>query len=320
MNSHLLTNMALARSAKEQSPHITHKVGVYLRSSSNSSSAYNFWPKLLANNAYPHKKLGNASTTVHAETSSLMQANISTNMADIYITDFPCPNCAKTLSEAGIANVYIDAHSHNPPLGIKMKPYFEQVSMLIFKCAGIGVFEVNIEKKNVSTLLEPHSRNKELSFLGAGRQSIENISKNLFHEQIKAQYKDNNTTFAACIASDKNGNNFILSAYASNAWGLEQKSAKEIAHLQNKYEPELQPFNRILAHCAYYDLKIKDGYYFSSQCPTSREFVNMIGYGLSNITIDDTEQCRDTWGLIALKQIHDYNILQITEAAPILAI
>jgi len=317
MNTSPLNRMERARVAEEKSPHLTHKVGACLCSCSNSEyqSSCNHWPAKLNNTIDANKKLGNASTTIHAEISALIQAQTSTNMADIYITDLPCPNCAKTMAEAGISNIYIDTNTHDTLLGHKMRPFFEQVSMLIFERAGLGVHEVKISKNTITTLLEPSIRNDDIKFEKAGCKKILSPSREVFREQIKSTHFEGGSPYAICIAHDNEGNHYSLGARANNAMGLTQDDARHINKVQSKYEPVLQPFNRLLAHCAYYNLRIKDGYFFASQCPTAREFVNMISYGLTHIYIDKPKQCRDKWGLIALKQLRDNNVIKITEGA-----
>jgi deoxycytidylate deaminase len=318
MKSIHFKRIILARSAEEKSPHPTHKVGTLLCTLSSTSQyheqqCYNYWPEPLANIIELSNKLGNASTTVHAEISALIQAQNSTNKADTYVTDLPCPNCAKTLVEAGIANIYIDSATHSTPLGIKMKPFFKDVSLLIFERAGTGVHEVNLANQSITTLSKPRSRDNKLIFDKAYLHSISEISQDQFLEQIKMLDYKGNQPFAACIAQDHLGGNYFLNADSHIALGLTQDDVQHISIVQEKYEPTLQPFNRLLAHCAYYNLKIQDGYLFADQCPTAREFVNMIGYGLTSIIISNPDQCRDIWGLIALKQLREHNVMEITE-------
>ncbi|MCK5385251.1 MAG: hypothetical protein KAJ29_06695 [Alphaproteobacteria bacterium] len=321
MNKNLFKNMARAGAAKEKSPHPTHKVGAYLSFpeknispvSQNNQLCFNYWPAPLADTIGKNKKLGNASATIHAEVAALIKTPISTNQAEIYVTDLPCPNCAKTMAEAGIATVYIDTRTYETPLGEKMRPFFEQVSLLIFKCAGIGVHEIDISGQNISTLLDSMPRDNDLVFAESSCQSIPDFSQTLFREYIKElDNKAPAIPFIACIASDKEGNAHLLTARAHNTVALTQDDIRRISNVQNKYEPMLQPFNRLLAQCAYYNLRINDKHLYISQTPTAREFVNMIGYGFTSITIGNPDKCRDKWGLTALKQIRNHNIMEIT--------
>ena len=318
--------MTSARVAEEKSPHPTHKVGAYLCFPDKAASfamegdqrCYNYWPESLARTIGLDSKLGNASATIHAEIAALIQARSSTNKAEIYVTDLPCPNCAKTMAEAGIANVYIDTYTYETPLGIKMRPFFEEVSVLVFERAGIGVYEINLEQQSILPLCEPKPRENDLIFDMALRQGVPEPSQELFRERIKTlEYDSNdpNAPYAACMASDSEGNTFFMTARATNTVALTGSDITHIQKTQDKYEPVLQPFNRLLAQCAYYNLHIDNGYLYASQTPTSREFVNMIGYGLKSLIIGNTSQCRDEWGLAALRQLREYNLMEITEGA-----
>lgn len=275
--------MHLARAAKEQSPHRTHKVGALLVLSDNTKiSSYNYWPDALLNTIGRDTKLGNASTSLHAETAALIKSNTSTDNAEIYVTDLPCPNCAKIIAEAGIRNVYIDHNTHNTALGQKMNPFFNQVSLLIFKRAGVGVYEIDIEG--------------------------ENIVRHCEESQRPALSCDSNPTlFATCITSD----NKPLRAHAQSASGITPEDLKNINNIQNKYEPTLQPFNRLLAMCARKGLRLQEGSLTFSQTPTAREFVNMIGYRITKITIETPELCRDEYGLKALKQLQEHSVIEV---------
>jgi dCMP deaminase len=50
-------------------------------------------------------------TSIHAEATVIAQAarhGLATSGADIYVTTFPCPNCARLIGEAGIRTVYYE--------------------------------------------------------------------------------------------------------------------------------------------------------------------------------------------------------------------
>lgn len=321
MNTMHFKRMERALKTEKNSPHPTHKVGAYIHCHENTPdikdlpASHNSWPEPLERTIGHNVKLGNASTTIHAEIAALsdIPSFTSSKNSDIYITDLPCPNCAKTIAEAGIANVFIDSHTHNTPLGLKIKPYFEQVSLLMFKKAGIGVFEMNAQEKTVSTILNSTTieEDKSIIFTGAFKQPIEPHEEALSSliERSNEQY---NRPFAACFAMDNKGQSFLLSAQTQNALGLSDADAKHISHIQNKYEPTLQPINRLLGQCAYFGLKIIDKTLYCSQTPTSREFVNMIGTGHTELIINQQQKCRDEWGLKALEQIKSHEIIKLS--------
>ncbi len=312
MDNHHFERMKRALAAEEQSPHPTHKVGALICGLDQSGQSfervhYNFWPEPLEQHIGANEKLGNASTTIHAEMATLFTVPYSIN-ADIYITDLPCPNCAKTIAHAGIKNVYIDSHTHNTPLGIKIKPYFDTVSMMIFKKAGIGVFEINIEQQTV-TCLQGHAREHVMPDTPSMNIVKADINNEAFQREIDTV--DAKHPIAACFATNQNGATVFLHARTELSEGLSEADAAAIREEQDKYVPTLQPINRLLVTCASYGFTIANGYIFSSRTPTSREFVNLIGAGHNHLYIGDAAKCRDQWGLKALSKLQEKGILKV---------
>lgn len=307
--------MALARDAEQQSMHPAHKVGALICGTDRNTEHYeiaksNFWPVLLEKHIGKDKKLGNASTTVHAEVAAICAAPATEN-ATIYVTDLPCPNCAKVMAEARIKNIYTDALTHDTPLGQKMKPYFDEVSTPILKNAGISVYEINSETKTITQIITPTPNNLLRIHRPIRHIPLEHsdINQAAFINMIEQQTID--TSFAACYAKSALGQYNFLLAQPQRSVGLLQEQADDISNLQNKYEPTLQPINRLLLTCARYGLKIDGDYLYSSQTPTSREFVNMIGAGYTSLHIGDRNKCRDDWGLKALAQLEMHKIINL---------
>ncbi len=303
---------ALAR--EKQSPHPTHKVGALICGLDIDGQYFeriehNFWPEVLKQSIGTDKKLGNSSTTIHAELAALFKAPISNN-ADIYITDLPCPNCTKTIIQAGIKNVYIDSHTHNTPLGLKMKPYFDNVSMLLFEKAGLGIYEMNAPQKNIITLLEHAPINYyDTKYQIRSFPFDKNNSEKVFIREVKdITYTP---AFAACLAKDRENNTVFVTAKTSMSYGLSKNDAQNIRSSQNKYAATLQPINHLVAICAKHGLNIDKEFIFSSQTPTSREFVNLIGAGFKRMYIGNKSQCRDKWGVKALEQLENKKIIDI---------
>lgn len=307
-------HMIDARKIEEESAHPTHKVGALIIGENFKIAHANFWPKLLHTHIGPDKKLGNASTTVHAEIAVLSEA-CGAEGADFYVTDLPCPNCAKMLAEARIANLYIDHATHQTPLGKKMEPFFQKVSLPILKAAGINTFEVDIESKTIEQLLHA-----EDSALVSAQHTVHNVeigSNDITQKRFLTLISEHQTLenldlpYAAAIARDKTGNGHFLFVYPQRSVGLSEAEADRLRAIQNKYKPSLQPLNRLLLSCTRFGLDIVPDYIFSSQVPTSREFVNMIGAGLLSLTIGDKTKCRDQWGLKALAQLREINRFKV---------
>ncbi len=307
--------MEIALRAENQSDHDDHKVGTLVRGKDSNGDIYeiaraNFWPKSLRKYIGETEKLGNASTTVHAEVAAICAAPATEN-ADIYITDLPCPNCAKVIAEASIKNVYIDAHTHNTPLGIKIKPYFDNISTLILNSANINIYEMDVTRKIIEHTYSPsqnalRSIDKPIKHI---KISNKDVNQSYFTKMIE-EHKSN-APFAACLTKSLLGQYSFMFAQSHRSIGLSKEKAEFICKTQSKYEPTLQPINRLLLSCARYGVKIDPKYLYSSQTPTSREFVNMIGAGYTNIIIGDKNKCRDEWGIKALSQLLEHNIITL---------
>ncbi|MGH1376294.1 MAG: deaminase [Alphaproteobacteria bacterium] len=314
MNNIHFDLMAKALAIEEQSEHPTHKVGALLHGKNSNNQSFttthpNFWPAPLKQTIGQDKKLGNASTTMHAEIATLCNSHI-TQDATLYITDLPCPNCAKMVAEARIKALYIDSHTHNTPLGEKIKPYFDNISLPVLNHAGITVVEMNAQTREFHIL----SDNKNASLLRVHRPlthtAIEqkHITPESFEKHIENQ-RNSDTHFAACYAKTTLGQYVFLSAQPHRSIGLTKELEEHIKQINSKYEARLQPINRLLMACARYGLKIIPEFLYSSRVPTSREFVNMIGAGYTQLKIGNASECRDEWGMKAFIQLQENKVV-----------
>lgn len=292
------TYIQQALDIRAQSAHETHKVGAVVVGDGYVSARANFYPEALESTIGHAQKLGNASTTVHAEIAAIIAAPEKTDGASIYITQRPCPNCAKAIIEAGITEIYICDQAKHTPLGQKINPFFESASLPFLTFAGVAVFEVGDEVIGLNTARYCHAD-------GLGLQDF----KGDFDALIKAQ--ESTEPFAACIAQDQSGRAYFLRAEAQTPSCLPHERADAIAATQSKYETALQPINRLLMACAREGLRMDAAHIYSSQTPTSREFVNFLGAGYTSLHIGDTKLCRDEFGLLALEQLRAYQVIDV---------
>lgn len=288
------TYMKMALEARDQSAHETHKVGAVVVGEGYDVARPNFFPDALERTIGHEQKLGNASTTVHAEIAAIFEAPCKTDGASIYITQRPCPNCAKAIIEAGITEIYISAETRNTPLGQKINPFFETASLPFLTYAGVSVFEVGEDILPLNEARYCHAEGLNvLPFSGSFETLLDDLDE----------------PFAACLAKDPDGQTYFLSAKAQTPHCLPHERASAIAAAQSKYETALQPINRLLMACAREGLQAQPDFIYSSQTPTSREFVNMIGAGYRFLQIGNTNSCRDVSGLHALAQLTTHDIL-----------
>ena len=311
--------MKRALEQQAQSPHHTHKVGAFVVGTDSGGQKYeigspNFWPKTLLDMIGKDTKLGNASTTVHAEIGALLNAR-GTESADLYVTELPCPNCAKAMAEARIRNIYIDTGAADTPLGKKMRPFFETISLPICSHAGINVHLVSSKQKTIKPLVEVSENSiipidKPIEILPLEKSQI---SEDYFQDMIRLHEKTlEGENFVLCLAKTALGAYFGMIIRPHIAVGIDDDARKELAPLLEKYSLMIQPMNRTLINAARYGFLIEPDYLYSAHVPTSREFVNLIGAGHAKLRIGNHETCRDEWGLKALRQIEQHGIMTIT--------
>lgn len=82
---------------------------------------------------------GHCLRTIHAEMNAVLQCSkfgIPTDGAEIYVTDFPCLQCTKSLLQAGIKKIYYMRNYHNDDYAIRL-----------LKRKKIAVEQVKVEPK-----------------------------------------------------------------------------------------------------------------------------------------------------------------------------
>lgn len=87
---------------------------------------------------------GHCVRTIHSEMNSLIQCarnGVSTDNTEIYVTHFPCYNCAKALVQAGIKRINYYFDYHDSPLAIAL-----------FKDCGVPYEQIKIDRKYVEQL------------------------------------------------------------------------------------------------------------------------------------------------------------------------
>ncbi len=85
---------------------------------------------------------GHCVRTVHAEANALLQCarfGVATEGTTMYVTHFPCLQCAKQIIQAGIIELYYEHDYRNHELAIKL---FEEANVTIHQ---ISLTDVNIE-------------------------------------------------------------------------------------------------------------------------------------------------------------------------------
>ncbi|MDE1498364.1 ComE operon protein 2 [Ligilactobacillus salivarius] len=87
---------------------------------------------------------GHCLRTIHAEMNAVLQCSkfgIPTDGAEIYVTDFPCLQCTKSLLQAGIKKLYYMRNYHNDDYAIRL-----------LKRKKVAVEQVKVEPKYLNTV------------------------------------------------------------------------------------------------------------------------------------------------------------------------
>lgn len=87
---------------------------------------------------------GHCLRTIHAEMNAVLQCSkfgIPTDGAEIYVTDFPCLQCTKSLLQAGIKKIYYMRNYHNDDYAIRL-----------LKRKKVAVEQVKVKPKYLNTV------------------------------------------------------------------------------------------------------------------------------------------------------------------------
>lgn len=305
--SPLPKHMQAALNLRDNSP-VTDKVGATITGTDQNGESFvisrtNFWPGGIQEKIGTDTKIGNASGTVHAEVAAMMAAPI-TQGASMYTTEAPCPNCTKYMAEAGIDRIYVRKDAFTSDFYIeRRREAFENMSLKIAQDAGMRIYSVS-EDGTEEELTNLGDQNLQREFEAASVEKLDNVKD--FQKRInETKSVQGNDVYALGLAEDSAGNSYLVSAIAAPVTGHVNGATEGPA--EGKYSYYLQPVDRTIMAAARHGLKLRE--VFSSRAPTSREQVNFLGTGLTEITIENISESRDEHALRALKQLQDANIL-----------
>lgn len=311
--------MQMAVDIVADSPHPSNKIAACVAGETPGGKAFavartNYWPAPIEA-AFGHEvKIGNSSGTLHAETACIidvaMEAGTRTKGAQIFITDPPCPNCAKNIAEAGITEVYIDHKGFDKDWVQRRGDDFAAMALRIFENAGIAVYEIRRKDQVITPILEVSPDYQPPLEKPAFAQNLEDFDFEALIAQQAQIYGEE--PFGLAIAEDTRGQRFALSAEPHFVIGYTGDTTDEP---DGKYSFILEPMNRLIMTAARKGLKLDPAYVYSSRIPTARELVNMVGAGLVKLTIGDRSACRDERGLEALTQLEEAGIVRIKNGA-----
>lgn len=319
----ILTAMQEAVDIAPESLHPTSKVGATIfgvdANGENYALSYtNHWPERIAN-AFGHDvkvRIGNASGTIHAEATCILRAPF-TEAASLCVTDPLCPNCVKYAIEAGIKDIYIDATGFEGDYYRRHKQEFDVMSLDMCRRAGISVYVVNREDGTIERISKDVPEGYVPSEDSPVQYSrIEKPSEPVFQEAIVESAEEHyGRNYALAFAQNKDGDYVCLVARAHVVPGRSMSNAedrKEMEENTGKYSYILEPVDRLLMYARRKGLTLCDGYIYSSQVPTAREQVHLVGAGIGGILVGDVTRSRDEAGIAAMQLLKSHRVLSYT--------
>ncbi len=300
------------------SPHPTNKVAACVFDDTNIICETNQWPTPIEKHLGHEARIGNSSGTIHAETAALLSADFPTKNASICITDPFCPNCAKNIAEAGIAVIYIDHKGFEKDFWQRRSGTFDNMSMQIVEKAGIAVYRIHRKEERLEPIHEPV---KDYIPQEDSPIEIEPASNDASFFDMLITHKAThhyNRKIAIGLAQDKSGKTYSLTARVHVVVGYSMQNdfdIDQITQARGKYSFMQEPVNRFLMACRRMGLTPIKDYLFCSQIPTSREQVNMIGAGFTEITIGDVFRSRSPDGFVARSLVEEKGLLKFKQAS-----
>lgn len=232
-------------------------------------TARNDFPAVLAAAFSADDQIGDSSPTIHAEIFA-MQSGLACGGLSIAITAPPCPNCTKQLIMSGIHNIFILESGFKTGLwynsvdegGVPRKRYFDDLSLVLAKHAGLGVFVINDEGQIVKTMAE-------------------------FDLHDKNAVRMNSANYA-CSTSMKGEETRL---YEQFTYGMDSQKAEAIREKFSdvpgglRYRLMIDPLSHLLAYCAKYGKNLKSKSVHITEIPTSRCIVDAVGAGVERISV-----------------------------------
>lgn len=308
------THMQHAVDMVGTSPHPTNKIAATLFGADWSVTRTNHWPAMIDVKIGRKTDIGNSSGTIHAETACLLTVPQPTEGASLCITDPFCPNCAKNIVEAGVKRIYIDHKGFDKDFFKRRGDQFDTMSMQVCARAGVSVYEIRRKEQKIIPILESPENLNPPEDSPVVIEPIESAVEAVLRMAVeKASQIHHRRKFCMAFAQGLDNKKYLLTARAHAVTGFSMTNIDEALELMtpvDKYSFIQEPVNRMLMVLARKGWRLLDGYLYSSQVPTSREQVNIVGAGIRRITIGDMQKCRDPQGFAAMEQLKMAGILQ----------
>ncbi len=261
--------------------------------------AVNHWPDAISSAFGRDIDIGDASGTIHAEMGCIIAAP-ATFQASIAITDPFCPNCAKNIAESGIKTIYIDHKGFDKDWTARRVDEFTDLSLRIVERAGIRVCMIHRKDQKITPMITPSP-----GYIPPDDRPVHVIHPPtpLFDSTVLMDYAHAFTPdtrglpFAAAFGRGMDHSVRILIAEEHVTIGYDPRSKSDQIEMRDtatgKYTFLSTPINRLMMSAARMGYKIDPRLIVSSRIPTSRELVNMVAAGLTNLHILNVRTARD---------------------------
>jgi deoxycytidylate deaminase len=295
------------------SEHIKNKIAACLFTDKDHIVGTNHRPAKLKNSFTPDIRVGDSSQFIHAEVGCIYKSNIATDESSLCVTDPFCPNCAKAIAESGIRHVYIDHKGLDKDFAKRRGEDFESLSLLIMEKAGIHVSILYRKEQRIEPLLTPPIMTRIAT---TGLEFFDCVD-DLPMADIMSSFRKRQpkSAWACARVKESNGKTTGILIFEGLPPGLtphDYVDKKSKGHGTEKYGMTIDPMNRLMFYLKRKNMALLNSEIGCNLTPSSRAFVNAIGFGVQKITIGHNDTAIGTPDVSAIQILDKNGILQLS--------
>jgi hypothetical protein len=276
------------------------------------AASMNLRPECLKGHFQWDMRLGSSSQFIHAEIAALTHFTGPWRGAHLCVTDPFCPNCAKSLAEAGVRTIYIDHKGFQKDFIARNGDEFQTMSMLIAEKAGISVYTVNRKEGTVTPILAQATQTRPttsaIEFFDIDDDMTLESAMAMFRQRLGAR-----ETWSLAFVREQDGSPRGLLVFEALPPGITPEDFKTRVPNTGKYRFPLDPLTRLLITMRRMHFTFLDPRIGCARAPSSRALVNALGMGISELLLVSALPDHDATGLLALQMLKDKKLITITE-------
>lgn len=301
----VLTALAAAEQAAQQSRHETNPIGAALVHPENPSllvSGFNHVPDVLRAKGLVNG-VGSSSSTIHAELTATFAFKGDPRGAYLALTDPFCPNCGKYLAELGVRMVVIATDGLRRDFAQRRGEAFHRMSLLMARRAGMAVGLIDRRDRAVDWLVPPGLGIYPVS---GGHALFDAMPLDMAMQQVPSTAP---WAMARVRLLDGTVKNLIV--YESLPPGMTPQDFAALTdpELLGKYRFAIDPLTRLLLVCKRQRMVLLDDAVGCHLVPSSRALVNAVGYGIQKIICNTKAADHDPQGAAALETLMHAGVL-----------